>query len=69
MIGKVLDILFGKAPDIFDTKGNVLHKFPPEKWQAWRQRFEQSDYNWRKHKGTERIASASPKTKPHSPKV
>ena len=55
MVGKVLDFLFGKSPDIFDADGNVMHKFPPEKWKAWRERFEKNQsFDWRQHKGTER---------------
>lgn len=55
MLSKVLDFIFGKAPDIFDDKGNVVHKLPSERWQAWRDRFEKSaDFDWRKHQGTKR---------------
>lgn len=55
MLGKVFDFIFGKSPDIFDAQGNVLHKFPAEKWKAWRDRFEKSsDYDWRQHRGTKR---------------
>ena len=62
MISKVLDFLFGKSPDIFDANGNVLHKLPPEKWKAWRERFEKkSEYDWRRHRGTERKISGSGK--------
>ena len=53
MVSKILDFLFGKAPDIFDADGNIVHKFPPEKWKAWNDRFG-AEYDWRKHKGTER---------------
>lgn len=55
MLSKVLQILFGKSPDIFDEKGNVVHKLPPERWQAWRDRFEKNpEYDWRHHQGTKR---------------
>ncbi len=55
MISKVLGFLFGKSPDIFDEKGNVVHKFSAEKWQAWRDRFEKNaEFDWRKHQGTKR---------------
>jgi hypothetical protein len=59
----LLNFLFGKAPDIFDAQGNVLHKFPLEKWQSWNNRFQNGEYDWRKHKGSERIPS-KPETKP-----
>jgi hypothetical protein len=63
MVGKVLDFLFGKSPDIFDAQGNVVHKFPPEKWKAWRERFEKNEeFDWRKHQGTKReIKKPAPK--------
>jgi hypothetical protein len=55
MIGKVLDFLFGKSPDIFDANGGVMHKLPPEKWKAWKDRFEKNkSFDWRHHRGTER---------------
>jgi len=55
MLQKVLDFLFGKAPDIFDADGNIVHKFPPEKWQQWNDRFQKNpNYDWHHHTGTER---------------
>ena len=55
MLQKLLDFLFGKAPDIFDADGNILHKFPPEKWKAWDDRFKKNnEYDWRHHKGTDK---------------
>ena len=60
-LNKVSDFLFGKDPDIFDDKGNVLHKLPKKKWDDWHNRFVKGeDYNWRTHKGTEAIADANP---------
>jgi hypothetical protein len=53
-MSKLLDWLFGKSPDIFDAKGNVLHKLPEERWKNWEERYKKTDYNWRQHKGTER---------------
>lgn len=47
------DFLFGKDPDIFDEQGNVMHKLPKKKWDAWQNRLKVSpDYNWRNHTGT-----------------
>ncbi len=58
---KVSDFLFGKDPDIFDDKGNVLHKLPKKKWDDWHNRIVKGeDYNWRAHKGTEATADANP---------
>jgi hypothetical protein len=54
MLNKILDIIFGKAPDIFDAKGGVLHKLPEERWTQWHARFKKSEFDWRQHKGTER---------------
>lgn len=49
---KVLDFLFGKEPDIFDENGNVMHKFPKKKWEAWQNRMKSDPhYNWRNHTG------------------
>lgn len=49
---KVTDFLFGKDPDIFDNKGQVLHKLPKKKWDDWNNRIVKGeDYNWRTHAG------------------
>lgn len=49
---KVTDFLFGKDPDIFDNKGQVLHKLPKKKWDDWHNRIVKGeDYNWRTHAG------------------
>ncbi|MNL51761.1 hypothetical protein D3C87_1748860 [compost metagenome] len=46
------DFLFGKDPDIFDEKGNVSHKLPKKKWDAWHNRTKvDPTYNWRNHTG------------------
>lgn len=53
-IGKVvLDILFGKDPDIFDDQGQVIHKLPKKKWDDWHNRLVKGEnYNWREHTGS-----------------
>lgn len=56
MIKSLMGFLFGKAPDIFDQDGNVRHNFPKEKWSAWENRFRSREYDWHKHKGTEKGA-------------
>ncbi len=59
---KILDFIGGKEPDIFDEKGNVLHKLPNKKWEAWHQRtMKDPEYNWRNHSGVNRSTSANPK--------
>ena len=56
MLNKIIGLVFGKDPDIFDIHGNVLHKLPASRWTAWRARFEKNaHYDWKKHVGTERI--------------
>lgn len=61
MLSSVLNFLFGKKPDIFDAQGNVVHKLPEDRWQAWRDRFDKNkNYDWRHHKGTEREFKKSP---------
>ncbi len=56
MLNKILDLVYGKDPDIFDVHGNVLHKLPADRWSQWRARFEKSArYDWTKHTGTERV--------------
>lgn len=53
LLKSVGDFLFGKDPDIFDDKGNVVHKLPKKKWDMWNDRMKTSpDYNWRNHSGT-----------------
>lgn len=51
---RVLDFLFGKSPDIFDDKGNVSHKLPKKRWDAWQNRMKTDpQFNWRNHTGTQ----------------
>lgn len=48
----VLDFILGKDPDIFDDKGQVLHKLPKKKWEAWHNRTKlDPQHNWRNHTG------------------
>lgn len=48
----LLNVLFGKDPDIFDSAGRVRHKFPDSKWKAWDARIrEGKEYDWKKHSG------------------
>src|SRR4051812_15107325 len=53
MLGKLLDFLFGKDPDIFDETGRVRHKLGDEKWKMWEARFKEPEFNWREHRGFE----------------
>jgi len=53
VLSKIGEFLFGKDPDIFDDKGNVMHKLPKKKWDLWQNRMKtSSEYNWRNHTGT-----------------
>lgn len=48
----IVDFIGGKEPDIFDEKGNVSHKLPKKKWDAWQNRIKADpQYNWRNHSG------------------
>lgn len=61
---KVTNFLFGKDADIFDDKGQVLHKLPKRKWDDWNDRIVKGkDYNWREHKGTEAGLEANTQNK------
>lgn len=54
LIKSLLDILFGKEPDIFDDKGRVQHKLPKKKWDDWHNRIVKgNEYNWREHAGSQ----------------
>lgn len=53
LLKSVGNFLFGKDPDIFDDKGNVVHKLPKKKWDAWINRMKTDpQMNWRNHTGT-----------------
>lgn len=46
------EFLVGKEADIFDEKGQVSHKLPKKKWDAWHNRTKvDPQYNWRNHTG------------------
>jgi len=54
------DFLFGKDPEIFNEKGEVQHRLPERKWQAWDARLRQNpDYDWRQHVG-KKLGKATP---------
>lgn len=58
------EFLVGKDPDIFDEKGNVSHKLPKKKWEAWHNRTKTDpQYNWRNHTGI--TGAANTKKKPN----
>lgn len=62
MISKVFDFLFGKTPAIFDKDGSVRHDLPKEKWDAWKDRYQNGDeYNWRNHAGMRAKENVKPK--------
>ncbi|GIL18868.1 MAG: hypothetical protein BroJett040_26190 [Oligoflexia bacterium] len=53
LLKAVGDFLFGRNPDIYDDNGQVVHKHPKKKWDAWQNKFKtDSQYNWRNHTGT-----------------
>ena len=52
LVKSLLNFIGGKDPDIFDDKGNVVHKLPKKKWEAWHNRTKlDPEYNWRNHTG------------------
>lgn len=54
IFGKILDIIGGKDPAIFDAYGRVRHKFTDAKWQAWDNRIRANkDFDWRQHSGSD----------------
>lgn len=60
---KILSFIFGKEPDIFDPRGDVVHKHPRKKWDLWQNKFKTDpQYNWRNHTGTQ--AGATPGVDP-----
>lgn len=67
ILSAIANFLVGKDPDIFDENGNVMHKLPKKKWDAWQNRLKtSSEYNWRNHTGT--LAGHNPqRTNPNTP--
>lgn len=65
LLKNIGNFLFGKDPDIFDDKGNVLHKLPKKTWDDWNNRIiKGADYNWREHKGSQ---AGAPEPQPENP--
>ena len=63
LLKSIAQFLIGKDPEIFDEKGNVLHKHPKRKWDDWQNKYVKSDeHNWRKHTGTQAGAQTTPET-------
>jgi len=53
VLKSISDFLFGKDADIFDDKGQVLHKLPKKTWDNWHNRIIKGrEYNWREHAGS-----------------
>ncbi len=66
ILGKILDVIGGKDPDIFDAYGRVRHKFTDKKWQEWDARIRgNKHFDWRKHSGSD---SQKPGIKSNPPK-
>lgn len=69
LLKSIAEFLIGKDPEIFDEKGNVLHKHPKRKWDDWQNKYVKSDeHNWRKHTGTQAGTQAGAQTIPENPK-
>ncbi len=64
LLKKISDFIGGKEPEIFDDKGQVVHKLPKKKWDDWNNRLVQSsEYNWREHKGSQAGATTAAPSK------
>lgn len=51
-MGKILQFLFGKSPEIFNKKGFVQHDLGKKKWTDWTDRFAKNpEYDFMKHRG------------------
>jgi hypothetical protein len=69
ILGKILDIIGGKDPDIFDAYGRVRHKFTDSKWQAWDDRIRASKaFDWRQHSGSDPQKPGKTANTPKAPK-
>ena len=52
LLKSTLNFLFGKDPEIFDSKGEVRHDLPESKWKEWDDRLRNNpNYDFRFHKG------------------
>ncbi len=61
LLKSIATFLIGKEPDIFDEKGNVAHKLPKKKWEAWHNRTKvDPQYNWRNHMGVSGASKRNP---------
>ena len=51
MLQKILNFLFGKKPDIFDSKGQPFHLISKRR-QKWEDKYRvDAEYNWHDHSG------------------
>ena len=49
---KIMRLLFGKKPDIFNKKGEVEHTLKTNSWEEWKNRYVHGkEYNWNRHSG------------------
>ncbi|MCC6137564.1 MAG: hypothetical protein IT287_02960 [Bdellovibrionaceae bacterium] len=61
-MGKILQFLFGKPPEIFNKKGAVQHDLGKKKWAGWSDRFAKDpNYDFTKHVGQSSRTEAKPK--------
>lgn len=57
LLSAIGGFLVGKSPKIFNENGEVTHKHPKKKWEAWQAKYtSSSEYNWRNHSGKKRSA-------------
>jgi hypothetical protein len=60
-MGKVLDFLFGKDNNVFNSKGRVNHDLGKTKWNKWTDRFGKNpDYDFTNSHGLEQKKHIKP---------
>ncbi len=61
-MGKILDFLFGKDNNVFNSKGKVQHDLGKGKWNKWDDRFTKDpNYDFTQHSAREQKKQTPPK--------
>ena len=53
-----MDFLFGRFPQIFNKKGEVVHDLGSSSWDHWKDRYKKEEYAWRNHSGRDRTINS-----------
>ena len=59
-MSKLLDFLFGKDNNIFNKKGVVQHDIGGTRWDQWKSRFKDRNYDFTKHRGRAKKLGETP---------